>query len=167
MTLPRVFDYQAVGRPRGPVEVAGLGLRALRTPGLDLLGLLKRDPTSGHEWIERESARIVAECEGADEVFFRVAGADPAHASPMEYGGFLVPAESRVLEKVKASRVVWIEPALETYFDFLADIPADCFGWDLAFGPSVAEMRSLRPGRLMADSDEADIRLASKVPPAL
>jgi len=139
----------------------------MREPGFDLLGLLKNDPAAGHGWIERESARIESECAGAADVFYRVAGADPAHASPMEYGGVLVPAEAGVLEQLKAHRIVWVEPAADTYFEFLADLSADCFGWDVTFGPTVAQMRSLRPGRLMAESDDADIRLVSPVPPAL
>ena len=143
----------------GATQICGLGHRAFAKPDFDLLSLLKDNPDAGHNWIQRESEAILKETSSASTVFYRLLGCDPAHTSPMEYGGFFVPAEAAILEKITAERVVWVESAPETYFDFLADIPCDLFGWDTHAGPSVAEMREIRSDKLLADSDEADVRL--------
>ena len=161
------FDYSSVGTEGGPTEVRGLGLRAFGQPGFDLIGLLKTDPEAGHAWIESESKAILAEASHAkDGVFYRLAGCDPAHTSPMEYGGYFVPAEAAILENLNSPRTVWVETATETYFDFLADIPCDLFGWDIHNGPGIEEMRQIRTEKLLADSDLADVRLVSPVPTA-
>ncbi|MES1228216.1 MAG: hypothetical protein ABUL72_06055, partial [Armatimonadota bacterium] len=161
----REFDYKTVGQAGGPREVRGLGCRAFGTEGFDLISLLKSDPAAGHAWIEQESENIRSEMASAtDGVFYRLAGCDPTHTSPMEYGGYFVPAEAAILDRASTQRIVWAESAPETYFDFLADIPCDLFGWDVETGPSVDEMRGIRRERLLADSEHADVRLISPVP---
>lgn len=140
-------------------EVRGLGVRAFEQTETDLLALLKDNPEAGHAWIAEQSAAIVAEAKQAEHgVLYRLGGCDPAHTSPMEYGGVFVPAETAILEQLPAPRVVWVEPAPDTYFDFVADIPCDVFGWDTAHGPSVREMRTLRSEPMMANDPEAEYK---------
>lgn len=137
--------------------VRGLGLRAFEQEGFNLLSVLKQDPDQGHDWIAEHSAAILAEAQQAPHgVLYRLGGCDPAHTSPMEYGGYFVPAETAILQQLKAPRVLWVEPAAETYFEFLADIPCDVFGWDTAHGPTVRVMRALRSEPLMANDPEAE-----------
>jgi len=138
-------------------HVRGLGLRAFDEPGLDLLALLKTNPEEGHAWIAEQSALVVVEAKQAPHgVLYRLGGCDPTHTSPMEYGGYFVPAETAILQQLSAPRVLWVEPAADTYFEFLADIPCDVFGWDTHHGPSVREMRALRSEPLMANDPEAE-----------
>lgn len=140
-------------------EVRGIGIRAFQEPGFDLLKTLKEDPDKAHAWIDSTTSAILAEAAQATHgVLYRLGACDPAHTSPMEYGGVFVPAETAVLEQLPAPRVLWVEPAADTYFDFVADIPCDVFGWDAAHGPSVREMRALRSEPLMANDPEAEYR---------
>ncbi|MDI9636778.1 hypothetical protein QPK87_39105 [Kamptonema cortianum] len=96
--------------------------------------------------------------DGADGICYRLAGAEPAHSSPMEYGGLVLERDREVLESVAESRlnVVYVENEGEAYLDFLTDLPCHFLAWNGEAPSTLDEVRALRGGAVADDSSQAD-----------
>ena len=132
---------------------------------------LKGDPAGADETL----ARLVADVRaliataigaGASGILYWIEGASPADFTPMQYGGLFLEHDREILAdtRAKVEVVVFVADQDEAYIDFVSDLPADLFGWAGAT-PEPAEIRALRPGRLLADHPTADVRLIGPVPP--
>jgi len=131
----------------------------------DLNALLAEDPTQGVSELERLAAETRAEIahaleSGADGVFYRVVGATPDASTPMEYGGHHLEVDRAILAEFEdAFNVLFVE-GTDPYIDFVSDLPARFFGWEVDRSPmTVGEVRSLRQGALIAAHPDADIVL--------
>jgi hypothetical protein len=109
----------------------------------------------------RSAARLAIE-NGALGLLYEVHGADASRCTPMEYGGLFLERDRALLESVSDApcNFVYIN-GKEPYLDFVADLPAQGFAWDLkGSGISVEEVRKIRKGTLVAADPSADIPLA-------
>jgi len=132
---------------------------------LDLNSLYKSDPDAAEkefksfvQHVEREID--IALNSKADGIFYRLQGAEPKFATPMEYGGHYLEVDRALLQHASTARmnVLCIEGGPEAYIDFVSDLPAQVFAWDLEqTGFSVSALRKMRTGALAAASPEADI----------
>lgn len=98
---------------------------------------------------------------GAIGVLYEIRGATPSECTPMEYGGLYLERDRELLEALKDSgaNVLYVG-GREPYLDFVSDLPAHVFAWDVALSEiSVGEVRAMRPGALAADDPDADILL--------
>lgn len=82
---------------------------------------------------------------GADGVSYLVFGADPDHATPMQYGGLFLEHDREVLDRAKSKGFVeaMIAPADETYYDFLTDLPSDLISAPAASETELQEMAEI------------------------
>jgi hypothetical protein len=141
--------------------------RAIRH-GFDLNGLLGADPEEGANELDRLCDEVRKECEdaaesGFDGILYRIVGAEPEHSTPMQYGGFYLERDRELLEEASdaAFNLLFVEGGEEAYFDFVSDLPANAFAWDIdASNVSVVQMRAMRKGALAAEDPTADILLA-------
>jgi hypothetical protein len=128
---------------------------------LPLSTLLREEPERGQEELERlvqvtrddiETAILA----GADGIFYRLLGAEPAHSTPMEYGGFYLERDRELLQEVAEARlnVIYVEGGPETYIDFVSDLPAHVFAFQTGDLGSVREMRK---GCVAASNPDADV----------
>ncbi len=136
-----------------------------RLSGLDINRLLADDPAEGAKELERLAvqthAQIVQSLEsGADGVFYRVVGATPDASTPMEYGGHHLEIDRAILVEFEdAFNVLFVE-GTDPYLDFVSDLPARFFGWEVEKSPmTVGEVRTLRQGALIAAHPDADVVL--------
>ncbi len=82
----------------------------------------------------------------------------------MQYGGFYLERDRELLEEAKDAtfNLLWIDAGEEAYLDFVSDLPAHAFAWDIdATDVSVVQMRAMRPGALAAEDPTADFLFAS------
>lgn len=137
--------------------------RRAEAAGLDLVRLLESDPEAGNAELAKlvdATRRAIDDARGS--MVYRLAGPEPAKATPMQYGGFFLEKDRELLDHALATRdgaEVWLEVTAgpDAYFDFIADLPADVFAWDArATGLGLAEMRSLRSGRLCTNEPGSD-----------
>lgn len=134
--------------------------------GIDLLGCLERDPLNAGALLDSLVQETKAELESATNgVFYRLFGATPAKTTPMQYGGFFLERDRELLDAARPPRILFIEGTEDVYFDFVGDLPAELFGFDIACGVPVQEVRAIRKGPVLADSAEADVRLSARSGP--
>lgn len=136
-----------------------------KTDGRDLNALLADDPAAGARELDRlaaETRAAIAEAldAGADGVFYRVVGATPDASTPMEYGGHHLEIDRAILVEFEdAFNVLFVE-GTDPYLDFVSDLPARFFGWEVDRSPmTVGEVRTLRRGALIAAHPDADVVL--------
>jgi hypothetical protein len=138
--------------------------------------LMGEDPVAFLKNTDKEIVGIVDEAEdlsrrearraidsGAVGVFYEIHGATASQCTPMEYGGLFLEKDRAFLESISDApcNVVYID-GREPYLDFVSDLPAKAFGWDVVgSGISVSDVRNIREGALMADDPEADISMTS------
>jgi hypothetical protein len=133
--------------------------------GVDLLGELRRNPEAGRELLDQMAGHTRAQIQSAREaregIVYLLKGARMSLCTPMEYGGHFLELDRALLEEAGVCpRMVFVVGGADTFLDFVSDLPAEIFGWDVeATGVSVAEMRSLRPGLLAAHDAAADVFL--------
>ena len=140
--------------------------------GLNLNALYKKSPESADaelnemiRLVEREIA-IVLESK-ADGIFYRLACAEPEFATPMEYGGHYLEVDRALLGQAAGARmtVLCVEGGPEVYLDFVSDLPAKVFAWNLdRTGFTVDDVRKMRPGALATGSPKADVLFGSSYP---
>lgn len=97
---------------------------------------------------------------GADGIFYRLQGAEPEHATPMEYGGHFLEQDRSLLESAASAplNVLFVEGGPEVYLDFVSDLPANVLAWDsVKSGVDVRNVRAMRKGPLAAADPDADI----------
>lgn len=130
--------------------------------------LLQDDPDAGQRKLEgyardtRQAIHTAMEF-GADGVFYRLEGAHPAGSTPMQYGGFYLELDRALLAEIEDARlnVIYVAGGPEPYLDFVADLPAHLFAWDVeASGVSLAEVRPMRKGALAACDPAAEVLFA-------
>lgn len=139
-----------------------------RVQGIDLVSELDRDPEAGNALLDRLVAETEADLQKADGgVFYRLAGANPASTTPMQYGGYFLERDRELLTNAPQPRIVFVEGKADVYFDFVGDLPAELFGFDIACGVPVSEVRAIRGGPILADAPEADVRLCAQAGPFL
>lgn len=100
--------------------------------------------------------------QGADGFLYHLFGATEALCTPMEYGGHHLEVDRELLASYSEQciRLVFVAGGAGTYLDFVSDLPADAFGWDVtATGVSASEIRKFRSGPLFAADPDADIDL--------
>lgn len=133
----------------------------------ELLRLSEQDPARADQLLTSYSERTLSQIEAAaqvdaDGIFYGLAGAEPSKSTPMQYGGLFLELDREALARACEIGLcfLYIEGAGGAYLDFVADLPANAFGWDrAATGAEVAEVRKLRPGALFAEDPDADILL--------
>lgn len=148
-------------------EVLSVFGRAQRA-GFNLNDLLAVDPEAGGRELDRICTEVSAEfdraeTEGAEGVCYRLIGAEPKYTTPMQYGGYYLERDRELLEGIRgaAFNLVWIDAGEEAYLDFVSDLPAHAFAWDIdQTGVSVAAMRAVRKGALAAEDPTADLLFA-------
>lgn len=150
------------------VEVLNPYAQALAA-SVNLNELIYTDPDSGNrkldEYVEATRAAIdKALAAGADGVLYRLKGAEPNQTTPMQYGGYYLERDRELLESIEGTfSVVYIDAGEGAYMDFVSDLPAKFFAWDIDRSDvSVVRMRSLRPGPLVAEDPTADVMLADR-----
>lgn len=136
-----------------------------RHEGVDLVAELASSVAEGNkrldDFCEAVQERIAeALSQGFDGILYRLAGANPTDASPMEYGGFFLERDRELLEFAASAtcNVLLVEPGRDAYIDFVSDLPAHIFAWDIASsGIDLAAVRALRSGPLACDDAGADV----------
>lgn len=163
-TLPEHIDHS--DQDVSLVEVTNpFGLALQRD--MDLNKMLKDDPTAGNrvlgELIDVTKRDIDTAFEiGADGIIYRLYGARAHHCTPMQYGGFYLEKDRELLEDVKDAlfNIIFVVGEEDVYLDFVSDLPAHAFAWDYKESRiPVSEVRKMRPGALMSEDPESDIRL--------
>jgi hypothetical protein len=122
--------------------------------GIDLNSALKEDPTAGGQVLDTlvEEVRIQIReglDSGADGIFYRLHGANPQHCTPMQYGGHYLERDRELLTEAQGTvmNVLFVSGPEEIYVDFVSDLPADIFAWDVHLSKVTAtEVRSMRNG---------------------
>ena len=128
--------------------------------GENLNEVLRKDPSSSllEDYVQRVRTNIEeALSEGFDGIIYVLRGAEPSLSSPMQYGGHFLEHDRALLEEFKEARlnVLVIVGGEGTFLDFVSDLPAHVFAWDVvATGYPVADLRLLRTGAL-ATSDSS------------
>ncbi len=138
--------------------------------GRDLNALLKTDPERGATELDRLTSEVKASIldvieRGADGILYRLHGACAKWCSPMQYGGFYLERDRELMEAAQPLmfNVLFVAGDEEVYFDFVSDLPAQALGWDSRMtGVTAKQMRGIREGLLLAEDEEADIRLAAQ-----
>lgn len=101
---------------------------------------------------------------GADGVLYRLHGARGKWCSPMQYGGWYLERDRELLEEIADARlnVLYVVGEDDAYLDFVSDLPAHVFAWDVAStGVSAQVVRSLRNGAQASADPASEIRLVS------
>ncbi len=139
--------------------------RAIRR-GTELAQLLHDDPAAGGDALAELTQEARAEMaraleHGADGVYYELDGAYPERTTPMQYGGFFLEVDRRLLEEFETAgfNILFIKGDAEPYIDFVSDLPAQAFGWEVASGVSVESVREMRQGALAAADPQADVLL--------
>jgi hypothetical protein len=164
----------ASGAYRDPEKVA-LGMvpgvfETARAISPNLNEILSSDPASGEaildEAMNQVRGRIGSALDaGMDGIFYHLSGATPQAASPMQYGGHYLERDRDILAGVADAtlNVLFVSGGPGVYLDFVSDLPAHIFGWDIEGSRvSVAEVRAMRAGALLAASPEADVILTCR-----
>jgi hypothetical protein len=88
---------------------------------------------------------------GVDGVFYRLGGANPHHASPMEYQGLYFERDYALLSEISDARfnVLFVEGEEDPYLDLVHELPASALMWedDEAWPP--AKVREFHSGALV------------------
>jgi hypothetical protein len=127
--------------------------------GDDLNALFTEKPEQGEAKLVTFVSQVQAEIEGVTPgglIIYRLVGAEPLFASPMQYGGHYLERDRQLLDLAKASCKVAlvIEGGPETYLDFVSDLPAHVFMWDeVSTGTSREVMKQMRLGELLPLND--------------
>ncbi|MCG9894538.1 MAG: hypothetical protein MH204_03565, partial [Fimbriimonadaceae bacterium] len=98
----------------------------------------------------------------ADGVCYVLAGANPASSTPMQYGGHFLEVDREILTDCQdaAFNLLWVRGKEEPYLDFVIDLPAHAFAWDMvATGITPSAMKQARGGAVAGAHPEADIYL--------
>lgn len=145
--------------------VSPLGM-AMRS-GIALTKVLSDDLEAGAKKLEELTEQARSEMrealdQGADGVFYELDGAYPSQTTPMEYGGHFLEVDRQLLDEVKDARfnVLYVCGDEDPYVDFVIDLPAHAFAWDVASGADFDEVRRQREGALAAKHPGADVLLA-------
>ncbi|MEQ1822621.1 MAG: hypothetical protein ABL949_08930 [Fimbriimonadaceae bacterium] len=98
------------------------------------------------------AAKEEIEASAGGLIVYRLKGAEPKFASPMEYGGHYLEVDRELLANglEKSNVALVIEGGPETYLDFVSDLPATVFVWNsLETNMSLEEMEEMRSGKFI------------------
>lgn len=144
--------------------IAGPFLRAHKE-GQDLNDAYRSNPQIGAEVAEKfvnaaESEIQEALDQGADGIVYLLEGARGAFSTPMEYGGYHLENDRRLLELVTESTLsaVYVIGHEDLYIDFVSDLPAHLFAWD-ANGSTYSSdyVRTLRTGAQASNDPDSEV----------
>lgn len=132
--------------------------------GGNLINQLHENPSEGEARLSEIRDNVRSEIDealgkGADGVFYVVDGASADFSTPMEYGGHFLEVDREVLSEYFGARLnaVYVE-GVEPYLEFVADLPAHLFGWDVVrSGRDLNFVRSIRDGAIFGSTPEADV----------
>lgn len=132
---------------------------------VDLNEANRLDPRKGEELSAKFEQQVQNEIEealskGADGIFYLLEGARGAYSTPMEYGGYHLETDRRLLESVQESNLsaVYVLGHEDIYIDFVSDLPAHLFAWDAEASTfSDDYVRTLRKGALASNDPESDV----------
>ncbi len=131
---------------------------------LDIFTELQADPTQGNELLDKLCLAVQIQMNdaigvGADGICYIIDGAYPAVATPMQYGGFFLERDRELLTSINHAsfNLLLIAGSEEPYIDFVSDLPAHAFAWDIGSGWTPEKVKELRPSALAANHPEADI----------
>lgn len=134
---------------------------------LDLNTVLAQSPESGNAKLDELVTETREEIDAAlaanaDGIFYRLIGASPEYCTPMQYGGYYLERDRELLQSVadRPLNVLYIEGGDGAYLDFVSDLPAGVFAWDVeASGITTEEMRKMRNGALGSEMADGDVML--------
>ncbi len=134
---------------------------------LNLNQLLKDDPKEGNrilgELCDETQGDINRAFEaGADGIIYRLYGARARHCTPMQYGGYYLERDRELLQGVQDAlfSMVFVVGDEDVYLDFVSDLPAKAFGWDIKSSQvPISEVRDMRQGALVCEDPAAEIIL--------
>ncbi|MBV6459127.1 MAG: hypothetical protein HONBIEJF_02270 [Fimbriimonadaceae bacterium] len=108
-------------------------------------------PQQGAEATEAEADTVIADvsdvlASNVDGILYRLAGAAPEAATPMEYGGRYLEEDRRILEACTGCPVIVdVVGTAELYLDCLSDLPFDAWTWqETPNNPSPESARALK-----------------------
>ncbi len=139
--------------PNLALVVSPLG-KAMRD-GEQLLSLIESDPTAGAKRVselEAETRKEMSDAiaRGAIGIFYFLDGACPDTTTPMQYGGHFLEVDRRLMQEIESTfNVVYVNGKTEPYIDFVSDLAATGFAWDIDSGVTPEEVRKLREGAIM------------------
>ena len=136
--------------------------------GSELTQLLHDDPAAGGEVLaeltEETRAEMASALEnGADGVYYELDGAYPTRTTPMQYGGFFLETDRKLLEEIETAgfNILFVKGDAEPYIDFVSDLPAQAFAWQ-AESVTIEAVREMRQGPLAAAHPQAEVLLLDK-----
>lgn len=145
------------------VAVASPLCRALER-SMNLTQTLHDSPAEGEKDLEEliletRSAIALTLDHGADGIAYRLEGACPSVSTPMQYGGHYLEADREILQEFASAPFNLLHVGgEEPYLDFVIDLPAHAFSWDLDRSPAdPAQIRRERGGAIAVLSRDADI----------
>jgi hypothetical protein len=130
--------------------------------------VLEDDPATGDKLLQGLAAEVkhlvdAGIAAGVDGFLYRLHGANPAHSTPMQYGGHFLEVDREILASFDGLpiRAVFVVGGEGTFLDFVSDLPAELFGWDVEKSETNPnQVRQYRSGALMAASPDADVYLS-------
>ncbi len=139
---------------------------------LDLNAALRQDPQAGSALLDQLTEEAAKEIDSAlrsasDGVLYVVYGAEPAHCSPMQYGGYYLDRDLELIHLAAGGSVsaVLVMAGECVYLDFLSEAPAVIFAWDSArSGIGSAQVRQMRAGVQASADPASEVRLVSPGP---
>jgi len=146
------------------VEVESPFSRALNA-GFDLNDDLSKDPESGNQRLDALVEETIREGDsalsgGADGIWYHLEGADPAHCSPMQYGGLYLERDRDILGRWQAGLNVVAVVGAEPYLDFVSDLPGAFFAYDSeSSGVPTSAAKEIRQGPVASQARDADLRI--------
>jgi len=146
--------------------------RAL-SKGIDLNAELDADPGKGDQILQALKQEVIDQGltaleHGADGVFYVLLGARGAFCTPMQYGGHYLEDDREILQTWSEARlnVVFVAGNDDVYIDFVSDLPAHLFAWDVEASTFDASyVRTLRSGAQLSSDPESEVRLVTGLEP--
>lgn len=142
--------------------------------GIDLNSALDADPSKGDAILQSLRQEVIDQGlqaleRGADGIFYVLLGARGSFCTPMQYGGHYLEVDREILEAWSDARlnVVFVAGNDDVYIDFVSDLPAHLFAWDVEASTfDAAYVRTLRSGAQLSSDPESEVRLVTGLTPS-
>lgn len=130
--------------------------------------VLEDDPATGDKLLQGLATEVkhlidAGIAAGVEGCLYRLHGANPACSTPMQYGGHFLEVDREILASFDGLpiRAVFVVGGEGTFLDFVSDLPAELFGWDVEkTETNPNQVREYRAGAIMAASQDADVYLS-------
>ena len=154
------------------VQVVNPFGRAL-AKGIDLNKELDADPSEGDKVLQFLKQEVIDEGltaleQGADGILYVLLGARGTFCTPMQYGGHYLEVDREILQAWSEARlnIVFVAGNDDVYIDFVSDLPAHLFAWDVEASTfDAAYVRTLRSGAQLSSDPESEVRLVTALEP--